>query len=171
MRHPDPGVAFFFGDCGSMAFAEQMMRFREHLSSRGLKFTAQREAIAVAFFEAEGHSSLSELLERSRARHSSVGFATVYRTMKLLAECGLAAQHRFEDGQESRYEVASEGKHHDHLICVQCAVIVEFEDEGIERLQSAVAATHGFVVTSHRHEIYGMCPGCRSSSAAAGVSG
>jgi Fur family ferric uptake transcriptional regulator len=86
--------------------------------------------------------------------------ATVYRTMKLLAEAGLAHARNFGDGQ-TRYEAAVGKHHHDHLICTQCGTIVEFEDDRIESLQDAVARKHGFKVTSHKMELYGICKSCQ----------
>lgn len=135
----------------------QMERFREFLTERGLKFTRQREAIAEVAFASESHLTLPELLERARALQSSVGYATVYRTMKLLAESGLVSEHHFAETGYSRYEVAHDGEHHDHLICVTCGRIIEYEDPEIERRQEATAAQFGFRVVSHRHEIYGEC--------------
>lgn len=133
--------------------------FRSYLTEQGLKFTKQRRTIARVFFDSGRHLSLNEVHELARAEHGSVGFATVYRTMKLLAESGLAHEHKFAEGQV-RYEPA--GDHHDHLICVKCGKIVEYEDHEIERLQEELAARHGFKVVGHRHEIYGDCltPNC-----------
>jgi Fur family ferric uptake transcriptional regulator len=131
--------------------------FRGWLSTRGLKFTRQREAIVEAFLEAAGeHLSLDELLERAKARQPSVGYATVYRTMKVLAESGLAIEHKFAEGQV-RYEAAVDGGHHDHLICTLCGKILEFEDDRVEQFQHEVAAAHQMRVVSHRHEIYAEC--------------
>ncbi len=134
-----------------------MVRFREYLASRGLKFTRQREAIAEVLFASGGHMTLPELLESARKLQSSVGYATVYRTMKLMSESGLASEHRFAEAGLSRYEVAHDGDHHDHLICMQCGRIIEYEDSEVERRQEETAARLGFRVVSHRHEIYGEC--------------
>jgi Fur family ferric uptake transcriptional regulator len=141
----------------------QMDLFRHFLAAQGLKFTSQRRAIAEVFFEASEHYSLTELLDLAKRRQPSIGYATVYRTMKLMAESGLAAAHKFVEGHEARYEPAVAGEHHDHLICVRCSRIIEFEDEEIERRQDVIARQYGFDVTSHRHEIYGICPQCRAS--------
>lgn len=145
----------------SMALAEHLDTFKAYLTEQGLRYTRQREAIAEVFFDSDAHLSLPELLELAKARHSSVGYATVYRTMKLLAECGLAAEHKFAEGNV-RYEPTHDGEHHDHMICVTCGRIVEYEDERIEQLQEELAAAHGFKVVSHRHEIYAECttPNC-----------
>ena len=140
---------------------EQLEVFKTYLTQKGLRYTRQREAIAEVFFDSAGHLSLPDLLGLAKAKHASVGYATVYRTMKLLAECGLAAEHKFAEGNV-RYEPTHEGEHHDHLICVTCGRIVEYEDERIEKLQEELAASHGFRVVSHRHEIYAECttPDC-----------
>lgn len=139
----------------------QMERFRSALVEQGLKITPQRRAIAEVFFASDQHLSLTDLLALARRKQPSIGYATVYRTMKLMAESGLASEHKFVEGQEARYEPRIEGEHHDHLLCVRCHRIIEFEDPSIETRQQAIAAAHGFVLTAHRHEIYGVCADCR----------
>lgn len=149
---------------------EQIERFIAYLNEQGLKYTRQRQAIAEVFFASGAHLSLTELLELARKSRSSIGYATVYRTMKLLSECGLAREHKFGE-TEVRFEPAHEGEHHDHLICTSCGKIVEVEHPEIERLQNELAARHGFRVVSHRHEIYGEClrPDCPELQRAGGV--
>ncbi|MCO4746295.1 MAG: transcriptional repressor [Proteobacteria bacterium] len=136
--------------------AEQRLRqFEAHLTSAGLRYTRQRRVIAEVFYSSGRHLSLNEILDLARAEQASIGFATVYRTMKLLAEAGLALEHRF--GEDSvRYEPADHD-HHDHLICTRCGHIIEFEDDVVEARQEQVAKELGFRVASHRHEIYGEC--------------
>lgn len=134
--------------------------FKRFMSERGLKSTKQRAQILDSFFGAEGHLSVEELWARVRTVNSKVSVATVYRTMKLLAEAGLAHARNFGDGQ-TRYEAAVGKHHHDHLICTQCGTIVEFGDDRIESLQDAVARKHGFKVTSHKMELYGICKSCQ----------
>jgi Fur family ferric uptake transcriptional regulator len=133
-----------------------------------MKLTKQRAAIADVFFSGERHLSLTDILELARARHRGIGYATVYRTMRLMCAAGLADEHRFGEG-ETQYEACREGEHHDHIICVSCGSIVEFESPEIERLQDAVAKAHRFQVTSHRHEIYGVCASCTEAQAAGEV--
>lgn len=135
---------------------EQLDELKAYLSAKGLKFTRQREAIARVFFAQEEHLSLLELLERAQVEVPSIGYATVYRTMKLLTECGLASEHKFGESNVL-YEPTHEGEHHDHIICNECGKIVEYEDERIEQLQEELARSLGFEVVSHRHEIYGRC--------------
>jgi Fur family transcriptional regulator, ferric uptake regulator len=137
-------------------------RWREYLVGKRLNTTAQREAIVDQFFKTRDHISIDELLSRVRRRAPKVGYATVYRTLKLLVESGLAVERQFGDGQ-ARFEVI--GDHHDHLICTKCGLILEFEDDEIERLQERIAQRlGGFSVIRHRHELYGMCPKARGDA-------
>jgi Fur family ferric uptake transcriptional regulator len=130
------------------------------MAERGLKSTRQRSLIVDTFFELGGHVTVEDLWSRVRQQDARVSVATVYRTMKLLSECGLAAARNFGDGQ-TRYEPAAGRHHHDHLICTRCGTIVEFENDRIEQLQDLVAKKHGFRVTSHKMELYGLCRDCQ----------
>lgn len=134
---------------------------RDHLVRHGLKPSRQREIIAAVFFATDGHLRVDELLQEVRAIEPRVSQATVYRTMKLLVDCGLAEARHFFDG-DTRYERSGANvHHHDHLICTRCARIVEFVDDTIESLQERAAGVHGFTVTSHKMELYGLCPACQ----------
>ncbi len=145
-------------------------RLRRYILDRGLKQSRQRDLIAEAFFGTPGHVSADELVRRVRALDSRVSVATVYRTLKLLGESGLAAPLDFGDGQ-TRWESAVGRSHHDHLVCTRCGVVVEFASERIEQLQSRVARRHGFTVESHRLELYGACADCGRRRASADDSG
>jgi Fur family transcriptional regulator, ferric uptake regulator len=128
----------------------------EWLRSRQLNTTNQREAIVDCFLRSKRHLSIDELLVEVRKKHPRVGYATVYRTLRLLVESGLANSRQFDDGQ-TRYEVTA--AHHDHLICVKCHLILEFDNDEIERLQEDVAKRlGGFHVLRHKHELYCLCP-------------
>ena len=130
------------------------------MADHGLKSTRQRTLIVETFFASEGHLSVEELWDKVRSTDARVSVATVYRTMKLLSESGLAHARNFGDGQ-TRYEAAVGRHHHDHLICTNCGTIVEFENDKIETMQDAVARRHGFKVTSHKMELYGLCKNCQ----------
>jgi Fur family ferric uptake transcriptional regulator len=137
-------------------------KFKEFLLTRGLKSTQQREQILEEFLRAGSHLSTEDLYLRLRKKNPRIGYATVHRTLKLFAECGIAEQRHFGDGQ-ARYEASDQDEHHDHLICVTCGRIVEFEDPRIEQLQVEVAADHGFSIERHRLELYGFCSDCRQA--------
>lgn len=126
------------------------------MTARGLKHTRQRDSLLEAFFDAGSHVSVDELMRIVEERMGGVGTATVYRSLKLFVEAGVAHERHFQDGQ-TRYEPVLSAEHHDHLICTDCGRIFEFEDPVIEARQAAVAGQWGIRVTSHRHEIYGAC--------------
>ncbi len=134
-------------------------RFRSYLREQRLKSTAQRDAIVRVFLDSEGHASVEDLYGRVREQHPGIGYATVYRTMKLLTECGIADERHFRNG-EARYEVAEKGHHHDHLICEACGKIVEFVEPRIEHLQEETARELGFELRGHKMELYGICQAC-----------
>ena len=134
--------------------------FSDFISQKGLKSTRQRDIILDAFLSSDRHLSIEDLYLKLRAKHPNIGYATVYRTLKLFAEAGIAKEIHFGDGQ-TRYEHVTEGEHHDHLVCTRCGVIVEFENETIEKLQDEVAEEHGFLIERHKLELYGMCAKCR----------
>jgi Fur family ferric uptake transcriptional regulator len=142
--------------------------FREvlgtYMAKKGLRSTDQRRLIVEMFFtNAHAHVSIEELLTQVRLQDPHIGYATVYRTLKLLTECGVAYERRFGDGL-TRYELADDTTHHDHLICIECGDITEFEEPRIEELQEKVAHAYGFELRKHKHELYGVCPKCRTKA-------
>ena len=140
---------------------EKLGRFHEFIKTRGLKSTRQRDDIASWFFGVKGHLSADQIYREIQRTSPGIGFSTVYRTMKLLCESGLVNERHFHDG-EALYENMS--THHDHCICTSCGKIIEFENERIEELQEAVARRFGFILKSHKMELYGLCADCRNTS-------
>ncbi len=136
-----------------MSLIDKLERF---LSTRGLKMTSQRKVILETLESIPYHVTLDELLVAVQQNRSGVGQATIYRTMKLFVEAEIVEEHRFDDGI-TRYEIYEEGEHHDHLICLSCGKIIEFEDELIEERQNAIAEQFGIRITTHKMELYGHC--------------
>jgi Fur family ferric uptake transcriptional regulator len=136
----------------------QMALFHSRLKDRGLKSTGQRDDIAHVFFTLGQHVSAELLYAEVKKVNPHVGYATIYRTLRLLKECELVTERHFDDGQ-ARYEVVSD-KHHDHFICERCGKIIEFENEGLERLQETVARELKVTLTRHKMELYGICAEC-----------
>lgn len=133
----------------------------KYMAKKGLRSTEQRRLIVDTFFESPAHITIEELLANVRASDPKVGYATVYRTLKLLAESGVAHERRFGDGV-TRYELADdEDEHHDHLICTECQAIIEFEDPRLEEIEQEIAERYGFEVQWHKHELYGVCASCQ----------
>lgn len=138
-----------------------LARLKEKVKTSGLKLTKQREAICEIFFEQTGHRSAEEILQDARSLDPNVSLATIYRTLKLLQEYGFADSHNFQDGQALYEPCFDKNAHHDHLICTQCGCIIEFVNDEIERLQIKEARRHGFVITDHKMELYGLCKDCQ----------
>ncbi|MBQ7586246.1 MAG: transcriptional repressor [Desulfovibrionaceae bacterium] len=139
--------------------------FISFMKRKGMNITNQRKTIAEKFFSLEGHHSLEEIYHIIAQEDPSIGQTTVYRTLKLLCEAGLATEIHFTDDL-TRYEVAGHSTHHDHLICVECGTIIEIYDPSIEVWQKEIAASHGFVLSGHIHNLYGLCSDCRKKKAA-----
>jgi Fur family ferric uptake transcriptional regulator len=134
-------------------------QFKTRISEEGLKATKQREEILSIFQNSSGHKTVAQIYAQVAKTNPKIGYTTVYRTLKLLTRLGLATQRKFGDG-ETQYEPASEGSHHDHLICLNCGKIIEFEDQTLEALQKGIAQRHRFKIFHHRMELYGRCDGC-----------
>ena len=98
--------------------------FLDFMNRKGLNTTSQRRIIAEAFFELPGHHSLEEFYQHVIKRDSGIGQTTVYRTLKLLCDAGMAMEIHFSDGI-TRYEVTKPDSHHDHLVCLECGKIVK----------------------------------------------
>jgi len=143
-----------------MAHEVEREALARYLEDHNLKHTRQRDVILDAFLSAEKHVTSDELYQMIRDHNPNIGYTTVYRTMKLLCEAGLAQEHHFDDGV-TRYEI--EQQHHDHLVCVKCGKIIEFECRMIEASQDEIAAQYRFRVLRHRHELYGHCEDCQDT--------
>jgi Fur family ferric uptake transcriptional regulator len=128
------------------------------LKERGLKHSAVRDVVLEEFFRAGSHVSIEQLLERVRARVPGTGYSTVYRTLRLLVDSGYATARDF-GGAHTLFEPA-DTHHHDHIVCLECGAVREFEEKAIEELQAQVARRLGFTITSHRLELYGLCSSC-----------
>ncbi len=124
---------------------------------KGVRHSKKRDIIIEVFLKMGGHLTIEELLEKVKKVDSGIGYVTVYRTLKLLKDFGFAHQWQFGD-KHSRFEKVAE--HHDHLICLKCHKIIEFEEHSIEKLQEKVAKNNRFRIVSHLHEIYGYCSKC-----------
>jgi Fur family ferric uptake transcriptional regulator len=139
---------------------EEVRLFHDHIRRLGLKRTAQRDLILDVFLRTEGHVSSEALYELVKADDPSIGFTTVYRTLKLLQECGLARGVQFHDGR-MLYEHEYNHQHHDHLICTSCGRLIEFYSEVIENMQDEIVQLHEFLPASHSLRIFGTCRDCQ----------
>ncbi len=131
---------------------------KDHLVKHQLKLTRQREHILNVFLHNE-HITAEQMYRLLAKKDPHIGLATIYRTLNLFCEAGLAQARHF--GTQTQYDNVAHKGHHDHLICTGCGKIVEFENEDIERLQEQVAAKNGFAIKTHKLELYGLCSHCR----------
>ncbi|MDX1578605.1 MAG: transcriptional repressor [Gemmatimonadota bacterium] len=143
--------------------AVMMGLFRAALQEQRLPVTHQREAIARVLFESGRHLSADDVAERLRDRGEQLGKATIYRTLNLLVEVGLATEHDFDEGFK-RYETRAGPSHHDHLICTSCGSVTEFDRPELEALQQDVARARGFQVLTRQLKLYGLCAECGAES-------
>lgn len=154
-------------------FADEKEVFEEHIRQQGLRKTTQRELILEVFLETEDHLSSEDLYWLVQKRDSNIGQTTVYRTLKLLTDAGLAREVRLGDGR-TYYEHHFEHEHHDHMICTGCGLVIEFFSPELEAKQDEMADKYNFKPTHHSLRILGICEECQRkekeiSSAASGA--
>ena len=140
-----------------MREAEQL--FSNFLEKKDLKLTSQRRTILHEAIQAHGHFSAEELLNFSKKADRTISKATVYRALVLLKESKILEEQDFGDGKKV-YERAQGRKHHDHLVCVKCGKIIEFENQSIEALQDSEAKKNRFKIVYHSLKLFGFCVNC-----------
>lgn len=143
-----------------MVWGKEEKIFEDYLADKNLKHSGQRRGILHIFLRHDKHLTANELYRIVQVKYPGIGYVTIYRTLKLLRECGLCRELKLEDGT-TRYEHLYGHRHHDHLICTKCGRFVEVVDEEIERLQEKLAKQHGFYPERHRMELYGVCKRCK----------
>ena len=148
--------------------SRQMVReaqeiLHRHLKDVGLKQTAQRDTILRTFLETRDHLSTDELHRLVQKKDARIGYTTVYRTLKLLAECGLASEVAFHDGI-ARYEHQYNRRSHHHMVCTACGGSVEFFSQEVGDLEQEIGRRYHYVTTRHTFQIYGVCEVCRKKN-------
>ena len=136
----------------------------DHLRRVGLKHTGQRDTILRTFLETRDHLSTDELYRLVKRKDERIGFTTVYRTLKLLAECGLASEVAFHDGV-ARYEHQYNRRSHHHMVCTECGGSVEFFSPEIEVIEQEIGRQYNYLTTRNSFQIYGVCEACQKKSA------
>jgi Fur family ferric uptake transcriptional regulator len=144
-------------------FVEEKEIFLEHIQKAGLRKTAQRDLILETFLRTEDHLTSEDLYWLVQKLDPSVGHTTVYRTLKLLTEAGLAREVRFGDNK-TYYEHHFKHEHHDHMICTECGKVIEFVSPEIEILQDQMADKLGFKLSHHSLRMWGACAECQKKN-------
>src|SRR3982751_6163248 len=146
---------------------EEQEVFLKHIQRKGLKRTSQRDLILDVFLRTEEHLSNEDLYQLVKKEDATVGQTTVYRTLKLLTEAGLAREVRFGDGR-AHYEHNYKHQHHDHMICSECGKIIEFFSPELEAIQDAMARKYRFRLTEHLLRMIGVCGDCQRAEKGTG---
>ena len=129
------------------------MEQRQELRKAGLKITLPRLKILEIFETTEQrHLSAEDIYKELLQHNEDIGLATVYRVLTQFESAGLVTRHNFEGGH-SVFEL-DDGKHHDHMVCVESGNVIEFVNEEIERLQHEMAAKHGYELLDHSLVLY-----------------
>jgi len=134
--------------------------FLQHLRRVGLKQTDQRSTILRTFLETREHLSTDELHRLVKKKDPGIGFTTVYRTLKLLAGCGLASEVAFHDGI-ARYEHQYNRRSHHHMVCTECGASVEFFSPEVGQIEHEIGRRHHYLTSRHSFQIYGVCQDCQ----------
>ena len=137
--------------------------FARYLREQGLPVTQQREAVAEVVFSSDDHLSVDEIEQELREAGERIGKATIYRTLDLLVKSKLVEEHDFGEGFKRYEHRLSRQPVHEHLICQECNKVVEFRSEEMRAVEERVAAEHGFYLTRHKLEIYGICRECQAA--------
>ena len=149
---------------------EELNILGQYLQEHGLKHSQQRETILQHFLDTGGHMTVDDLYRVIHRKHPGIGRTTIYRALKLFVDAQLASAIELKDGL-TRFEHKYRHAHHDHMICTECGTILEFLSPDIERLQDEIADAYGFVIESHRHQIFGQCQKCNRAKTAAPARG
>src|SRR5215210_7354994 len=141
-------------------FEVEKQVFLDHIKKAGLRRTGQRDLILETFLSTEEHLTSEDLYSIVHQKDEAIGLTTVYRTLKLLTEAGLAREIRFGDNR-TYYEHHYNHEHHDHMICTECGTVIEFFSPEIEALQDQMADNFGFKPTHHSLRLWGVCAECQ----------
>ena len=132
------------------------MTHAEELKNSGLKATLPRLKVLEVFQKSsQRHMSAEDVYKLLLAEGADVGLATVYRVLMQFEQAGILSRNHFEAGK-AVFEL-NEGKHHDHLVCLDCGRVEEFFDPEIEKRQRAIAAQRGFELQEHSLALYAAC--------------
>ncbi len=142
-----------------MELERELDIIEKHIRQDGYRWTSQRRLIAKVALENHSHFSAEELLELCQAQDAGVSRATVYRTLAMMEEAGFVDSLNTGDGGR-KYEHTLGHEHHDHMVCTECGIILEFHDEELEQRQEVAAQERGFTIKSHSLKLFGSCKAC-----------
>lgn len=139
-----------------------VQKFREYLTTKGKRLTAERESIVEAVFSQHEHFDAEQLVSRlttERQDGKRVSRPTIYRTINQMEDAGLIRKVARANDREV-YEHAYGYPQHDHMICERCGSLTEFRNQEISQLLEGITMSEGFRMKAHRLEVYGLCDEC-----------
>lgn len=137
--------------------------FGKYLRDQGLPVTHQRETVAEVVFTTDGHLSVEDIESALRSRGERIGKATIYRTLDILVRSRLVEEHDFGEGFKRYEHRLSNHPVHEHMICVECATVTEFQSNELYMVENRVRTDYGFISVRRQLEIYGLCKSCQDS--------
>jgi Fur family transcriptional regulator, ferric uptake regulator len=138
-----------------------LKNFGRHLKKNGLRLTVERQKLLGLILTMKGHFGSEDVLKKSEGKNLSVSRATIYRILPVLVEAKIIQQSLLTSEGQSLFEVTWKKAHHDHLICISCKKVIEFQDNAIEVFQREIANKYGFILERHVMELVGRCRECR----------
>ena len=139
---------------------KQMVLFTDYLKRNGLKMTRQREIVVERFLQTDGHLSTDELFNLVKKKDKTLGYTTVFRTLKALKDCGLARETHLSDSR-TRFEHLYNRPHHHHIVCKKCNSTIEFLSPELEQLQEQIVSKYRFKSLQHQLQVSGICENCQ----------
>ncbi len=137
------------------------LRYQQFIQKNNLKSSKRRNLIFDCVTRTKGHFTADHIYQETLKIDSGIGIATVYRTIRLLVNCGILLEQTFGE-KKGFFEINEiDSRHHDHLICNSCGKIIEFHCDIIENDKQRIAGQYQFKIDSHKLEIYGTCSKCQ----------
>ena len=143
--------------------------FRTYLKERNQRQTPERFMVLEEIYKSDGHFDADDIFFNMKNAGTRVSRATVYNTLDLLVECGLVMRQQFGKNQYY-YERAYAYQQHDHMICQECGVVIEFCDPRILEIQKLMEQIHDFEVQGHSLHLFGKCKDAKSCEERKGTS-
>jgi len=131
----------------------------QRMKQMGCKLTPQRRMIVEALLEAgAAEMTADEIFQKVRTAYPEVGLDTIYRNLRLLVKLNVVDEVKLT-GKLAQYSLNQ--RHHAHeLVCLECGAEIPLGHCPIKELEAVAREEHGFVISSHRIELFGYCPHC-----------
>jgi len=136
-------------------------RYQNCIQKNRLKSSKRRDLIFNFVSRLKGHFTVNDIYQALIKQDPEIGIATVYRTIRLLVECGVLEEQTFGEKKGFFEVINNASRHHDHLICLSCGRIMEFHCKFIETEKQRIAEQYQFQINSHKIEIFGLCKKCQ----------